>query len=321
MIVLRIILYIIFGLSVLLPVYTYFIYPLVLKLLKDKKYVSDSISPYVTAIICFGRGDNNKKIDNIKNNHYKNIQIIADSDINKAISKAEGEILLFLDDETELDNNAIDEIVKPFADSRVDMVVGKQTCKEGNSLFWKYETKTRKLESKIGSVSGANNSLFAVRKEKMFAVPNRIKNIPFYISTMIKQNGGDVIYCDAAFSFEKRNGDTNFKKHIEDASGYWQALVVFWRMLFPRKGCFVYVNHRVMKYFVWLNMVTALLTSTCLCFFEWPWIIVASFQMITYVFLLVFDIKKPSNYIKKIVYSLRYFLIVNVSYFLGLFSC
>ena len=316
----EIILYIVFGLSILFPIYTYAIYPLILKMLPKKKYEVNSIVPFVSVIIYIGNGNDEWKENNVKSSNYPSFEIIASKNINEAVDRAKGEVLVFVDNETELDSEALRNIVKPFSDKRIDLVVGEQTCREGNSAFWKYETKVKSLESKIGSVSGANNSLFAIRKSKMFLAPNKVKNVSFFISTKVKQNKGDVVYCPEAKTYEKRSDGANFKHHVIEASGYWQAFILFWKMLFFRKGSFVYVSHRVMKWFVWLNMLLLLASSVWLSVLMWPWIFVVAIQMLTYLLLLI--VKNNNNQsgpISKLMNLLIYFFLLNVSFFLGIF--
>ncbi len=311
----RIALYIIFGISLFLPFYTYVLYPIFLKLFRDKHYKSESVKFGITAIICFGESDDSKKIESLERFDYPIIQTIANRNITEAVNQATGEILVFLDNATELDEYAIANIVKPFSDERVEMVVGEQTCRDGNSVFWKYETKIKRLESRIGCVSGANNTLFAVRKEKMPTVPSRIKNAPFYVSTKIKQNKGDVVYCPDSKTYETKQEGTNFKKHIIDASGYWQAFVVFWKMLFPRNGFFVYISHRVMKWFVPFNLIFALVSNAWLSLYSIP------FQIILLIHLLCYAIAIMGLFLKKTPFKiLSYFLVNSFSFLIGIFK-
>lgn len=316
----EIILYIVFGLSILFPIYTYAIYPLILKILPKKKYEVNSIVPFVSVIINFGNGNDEWKTNNVKSSNYPNFEIIVSKNINKAVNRAKGEVLVFVDNETELDSEALQNIVKPFSDKRIDLVVGEQTCKEGNGTFWKYETKVKSLESNIGSVSGANNTLFAVRKKKMFDIPSKIKNIPFYIATKIKQNKGDIVYCSGAKTYEKKSEGINFRHHVLDASGYWQAFGIFLKMLLPGKGSFVYVSHRVMKWFVWANLMIIFIVSIWLSFFRWPLVIVCVLQIVIYLILLMVRIKRPRLFIGRIFNIARYFLFLNLSFFIGLFN-
>lgn len=316
-------LYIIFGLSLFFPFYTYFLYPLVLKLFRDKKFKNGDISPSITAIVCFGDGDSAEKVRNIESTKYPKLQIIVDNDINSAVSKSDGKILVFLDNKTKLDKDALNQIVKSFADERVDMVVGEQTCKDGNSVFWKYEKAVRKMESKIGSVSGANNSLFAVRKNAFPNIPINIKNVSFYISTKIKQNGDVIIYNQDAKTYESKSFGNNFQKHVREASGFWQAFLIFWKMLLPRKGSFIYVSHRVMKWFLWLNVLMIIVLPIV------AWLVLGDFVMeiisivefcfiVLYLLLLVLSLTK-NKIINGAVKILNYFISINIAFLIGLF--
>lgn len=315
----EIILFVILGLSIFPPLYTYALYPLILTFFRQKMYKVDNIMPFISVIICFGKGNDEWKKNNIMSLNYSNIEIIESKNINEAIDIAKGEVLVFVDNETELDRNALVNIVKPFSDKRIDLVVGEQICKEGNSFFWKYETKVKKLESRIGSVSGANNALFAIRKTKSFIIPSKVKNIPFYCSTLVQQNKGDVVYCSEAKTYEKKSEGVSFKHHIVEASSYWQAFVIFWRMLLFRKGSFVYVSHRVMKWFVWLDFLSIIITLLFLSRynFVYLYVLIGFFSLGVIAFLIDSFIKKGA--IKRIAKIINYFVLINLSYFFGLF--
>lgn len=315
----ELLLLIIIGLSVFFPIYTYVIYPLFLCLLKPKKYKESDIVPFISILICFGKGNDDSKINNVNSIKYPRFEIIASKSINKAIEKAIGEILVFVDNETILDDESLINIVKPFFDERVDMVIGEQTCKEGNSAFWKYETKVKKLESRIGSVSGANNTFFAIRKSKIPHIPTNIRNIPFYISMKCKQNRGDIVYSSKAKTYEQKSDGTNFKHHVLEASSYWQAFVCFWRMLFFKRGSFIYISHRVMKWFVWLNILSIVVSLFALSFYHF----VVFYVLISLIVFVLISLVISKFYTKgvfgKIFNLIRYFVALNLSYFLGLF--
>ena len=141
-----IVLYILFLISIICPLYTYAIYPFALKLLKKKKFEKGEITPSVTVIIWeneFNEIGVRNKISNILACDYdkeklairvaKNI-----AELNQEIENASGSLILFTDIETEFDSKAISKIVRSFADKRIGYVVGQQTNKIGNSTFWKY---------------------------------------------------------------------------------------------------------------------------------------------------------------------------------------
>lgn len=311
-----IVLYVLFAFSVFCPVYTYALYPIVLRFLKGKDYKSAEIEPSVSVVIV---GKNaTDKITNIQQCEYPEIEIIEGE--YRDANKAKGEIVVFTDTKTEMDLAAIREIVKPFSDERVSCVVGQQTNPEGNSAFWKYENLVKRLESRIGCVSGANESMFAVRKSDMPSVPDDVLNKPFYIATKITEGGKDIVFQDTAKAYEGRTEGTNFEKHVEDAAGYWQALRLFPKMLIGRHGCFVYVSHRVMKWFVWLNMIVMLVTSGLLIHKSMVMMVLFCLQILFYCSLVLQRKKERKNgLIGAILYIGYYFAELNISYMIGLF--
>lgn len=310
-----IILYALFALSAFFPVYTYALYPFVLKTLKGKEYKKGNIEPKISIIVV---GDDvNEKLENIKKCDYTDIEIIC-GDYDSA-DRAKGDIILFTDTKTLLDISAIREIVKSFADERVACVIGQQTNPKGNSAFWKYENLIKRLESRIGCVSGANTSIFAVRKRDLPEIPDKVVNKPFFIVTKITEAGRDIVFHESAKAYEGESKGTNFDKHVNDAVGYWQAFKLFPKMLKPRHGSFVYISHRVMKWFVWLNMVSALITSGILsvksCFMRILFII----QLILYLIPLIYR-KRDLKKFGKLINIWQYFISLNSSYLVGLFK-
>ncbi len=311
-----IVLYVLFALSVFCPVYTYALYPLVLRMMKGKQYKNDDIEPAVSIVIV---GEDAKgKIRNIQMCRYPNVEIIEGG--YGYVKKVKGEIIVFTDTKTEMDLAALREIVKPFADERVGVVVGEQTNPEGNSSVWKYENLVKRLESRIGCVSGANESLFAVRKSDMPEVPDHVLNKPFYIATKITENGKDIIFQESAQAYEGKTEGTNFKKHVDDASGYWQALSLFPKMLIGRHGSFVYVSHRAMKWFVWLNMTMMLVTSGLLSLKgSLSMAVLFCLQIACYVMIVFLRKTSIRGTFGKMLDIGYYFLILNYSYVVGLF--
>lgn len=311
-------LYVLFAFSIFCPIYTYAIYPMILKIMKGKDYKTGrkNQNPPVTVVII---GDNpGMKLRNVLRCDYEEMEIIKGG--YEFTGRVKGEIILFTDTKTELDIGAIQNIVQPFEDERVGCVVGQQTNLEGNSVFWRYENLVKKLESRIGCVSGATESIFAVRKTELPVVGGEVLNKPFYIATKITENGKDVVFQDNARTYEGGGEGTNFTKHVQDAAGYWQALKLFPKMLLPCKESFVYISHRVMKCFVWLNMVTMLATSGILAMAgSICMMVLFGGQLMGYMTVLTLGRKSIGGAVGKIVNIGYYFVILNVAYFVGMF--
>lgn len=308
-------LYVLFALSVFFPIYTYALYPVILKFMKRKKWTEDSIEPSVTVVIT---GENpNRKLRNVLDSDYPGIQIV-EGDYGSAF-KAEGDIIVFTNTKTELDTKAIREIVKPFADEKVGCVVGQQTNPEGNSTFWKYENLVRRLESNIGCVSGATASIFAVRKTELPELPGKVLNKPFYIATKIMEKGRAVVFQETAKAYEGKTEGINFIEHVQDAAGYWQSLKLFPEMLLFHHGSFAYVSHRVMKWFVWWNMFMMLLISALLVNDSVLMMIIFWMQLAGYAVILLLGRRSIRGTVGKLIGIGYYFVMLNTAYFIGLF--
>ena len=327
------VLYALFAISVFCPVYTYVLYPLILKCLPEKNYKFDCCKQTITVTVIVAGKNGKKKAEkirqtflvdtssNIGSTYFSVLDILYTEQISETTNKlAKGEIIVFTDDKTELDKEAISEIIKMFADKRIGCVVGQQTNPDGNSTFWKYENAVKRLESKIGCVSGATASLFAVRKIDLPIISDCVLNKPFYIATAITQAGKDVVYQPSAKAYEGRTEGTNFDKHVQDAAGYWQALHLFPKMLLPiNKGNFVYISHRVMKWLVWLNMLMMLVISGMLAKQSFFMAFLLFLQLIGYGILIVHGNKSFNCLFGRLLNFGYDFFSLNLAYFFGMF--
>ncbi len=93
------------------------------------------------------------------------------SALNLGIPTATGEIVVLTDANAMFSPDAIASLVRPFGDSRVGAVSGQLQYAagggvgEGESVYWRYEQRVKRAESALGSLLGANGSIYAVRRE------------------------------------------------------------------------------------------------------------------------------------------------------------
>ena len=316
------ILYALFAFSVFFPLYTYVIYPLILRCMKEIKYKSDDSNFSVSVIIIGKKEYASKKIANIKECSYQNVQLVVSENYSAGEKEASGNVLIFTDLDTRFATETITELVRPFSDKRVGCVVGQQTNLNGNSAYWKYENSVKELESRIGCVSGATASVFAIRKEDFPCISEDIINIPFYISMSITEKGMLVVYQQSAKTFETiTEGGLNFRKHVRDAAGYWQCLKLFPRMFFLHHGSFAYIGHRVIKMFVWLNMLSLMLVSALLGIMKNEFMArLFLIQIIGYLVVYVVGKRKRAHQFGKVCNLLYYFISLNFAFFITLFE-
>lgn len=333
------ILFLIFVISVFIPIYTYGVYPLILMLFREKTYIScASYQPSLTVVVLSCKQNVKEKLENIVSSDYPSDAIEVFSarsidEINNCIAMAKGELILFTNTDTEFDKEAIKNLIRRFADKRIGCVCGqlrKHTDEDGKpseSIYWRYENKVKRLESRIGRLSGANSALYAIRKEIIPPIHEKIIDLAFYNSTYVLQAGYDIVMADDAIAYESTiaKDEFDFDKNVRNGAAYYQALGLFWRMLLPRKGSFTYVSHRVMKWLVPLSIAVVFVVNGILAFFSFFMLVLFFLQLVTYITLLVYcflnrNTHKKRGCITKIISVLLYFLSINAALVIGFFK-
>ncbi len=89
----------------------------------------------------------------------------------EAVKSANGEILVFSDVATRMDPDAIDKVVRNFADPSVgsvsseDKLIGADGKPSGEGAYVRYEMWLRRLESRVNTLVGLSGSFFAARRD------------------------------------------------------------------------------------------------------------------------------------------------------------
>lgn len=206
------VLLIIYSVTFVLCLGSYFLYPLGIflfgKIAHFSVQQSDILPPVSVIISAYNEGrDIEKKLDNTLALDYprEKVEILVGSDgstddtakviekypepgirffkfqenrgktsvQNDLVEKASHDILIFTDAASFLPKDALQKMVRNFADKRVGCVAGKMRfidvdkniTTQSQGLYWRYEVKVRDLESSLGSLVGVDGPLYAVRKE------------------------------------------------------------------------------------------------------------------------------------------------------------
>ena len=199
-----------FWSSIIFIAYTYFGYPLLLKaisLFGDKEVQKANIRPFVTLIITVHNEEERitGKLENTLSLNYPKdkLQIMVASDFSTdnthnivktfkskgitlirsperkgkeytqklAVEQAKGDILVFSDVATILEEDALENIVSNFNDPTVacvsseDRIISDDGTVTGENFYVRYEMFLRRLESKVNSLVGLSGSFFAARRE------------------------------------------------------------------------------------------------------------------------------------------------------------
>jgi cellulose synthase/poly-beta-1,6-N-acetylglucosamine synthase-like glycosyltransferase len=190
---------------------------------------------------------------------------------NLAVRETSGEILAFSDANATWAPLALRRLVRNFADPDVAYVCGQLrletpdgTNREG--AYWRYELMLREAESRLGSVTGGNGSIYAVRRPDYVDVDPRFGHDLAFPYLMV-QNGRRAVYEPEALAFEKPTPDieTEYRRKVRMFEHCW-LIVLRGRML--RRLDPVYlaeiVSHRHLRYASGLLHLALLATSTAL---------------------------------------------------------
>lgn len=126
--------------------------------------------------------------------------------------RADGDVLVFTDANTEFRPDAIRMLVRSFADPRVGGVVGRtgyrisgdtEASGRGEDLYWRYDTWLKELESRTGSVVSAHGGMYAIRRHLFREVEDPAVTDDFAISTSVVAQGKRLVFERDAIGFER----------------------------------------------------------------------------------------------------------------------
>ena len=174
---------------------------------------------------------------------------------NRAVRKARGEILAFSDANAIWAPDALAKLVRPFADPDVAYVCGRLvlqapdgTNREG--AYWRYELRLRESESRLGSVTGGNGSIYAVRREDYVEVDPRFGHDLAFPYLMV-QRRRRAVYESEAHAWEKPTPtlESEYRRKVRMFEHCW-LITLRGRMLrdLPPLYLAQIVSHRLLRY-------------------------------------------------------------------------
>src|SRR5262249_29342639 len=96
----------------------------------------------------------------------------------RAVRETESELVAFSDASAAWAPDALRRLVRPFADPAVAYVCGRLRIERADGsnregVYWRYELGVRRAESRLGSVTGGNGSIYALRRADYVEVDPR----------------------------------------------------------------------------------------------------------------------------------------------------
>ena len=255
--------------------------------------------------------------------------------INRVMQYVTTPIVIFSDANTDLNKEALLEIVKHYQNPKVGGVAGEkrilqtqqaQASEAGEGLYWKYESFLKKMDSELSSVMGAAGELFSLRTELYQEVERNAILDDFMISFRIIKRGYKLVYEPDAYAQESSTASVKeeLKRKIRISAGGLQSVLWLRDLLNPFKYglvSFQYISHRVLRWtFAPLSLAIVLFCNLILGiqmggFYE----ILLYLQISFYAAALIGWVLENKKVKVKAFFIPFYFLMMNYSVYVGCF--
>jgi cellulose synthase/poly-beta-1,6-N-acetylglucosamine synthase-like glycosyltransferase len=193
--------------------------------------------------------------------------------MNRLVAETRAEIVVFTDANVMLAPDALQRLLRWFADPAVGCVCGHLSyVNEGESatastgsLYWRLEEHIKQLESDTGSAMGADGSIFAVRRALHRPVPPDLID-DMHQSLGILCQGWRVVRADDVRAFERAAARPaeEFRRKVRIACQAFNVHRALWPRLrhLPAWTLYKYVSHKVLRWLaIYLMAVGAILLT------------------------------------------------------------
>jgi cellulose synthase/poly-beta-1,6-N-acetylglucosamine synthase-like glycosyltransferase len=204
----------------------------------------------------------------------------------RAVRESSSDIVAFSDANATWAPDALRRLVAPFADAKVAYVCGqlKLRAADGSNregLYWRYEMAVRSAESTLGSVTGGNGSIYALRRSDYVEVDPRFGH-DLSLPYLMVQRGRRAVYEPAAVAFEKptASNETEYRRKVRMFEHCW--LIVMRGKMLRRLGplyLLQILSHRFLRYGSGLLHLALLAASIALVRDGWVYDVVLAGQV------------------------------------------
>ena len=190
----------------------------------------------------------------------------------QAVDLCSGDILVFSDATTQLSSNAVNRIVRSFADPEVGCVAGQLVYvdPEGSAVgrgcrsYWNWEKQIKQSESRLGSLIGVSGCLYAVRRSCHRRLAGNMID-DFVIASEIHLQGLRTVYDPEARAMEytHHHADVEFSMRVRIIEQSLNALCLYSKPLSREWDLFRFqlVSHKWLRYLAPVFLVTAFFSN------------------------------------------------------------
>lgn len=204
----------------------------------------------------------------------------------RAVRETTGDVVAFSDANATWAPDALRRLVASLADPEVAYVCGRLRLEDAagsnrEGLYWRYELWLREQESRLGSITGGNGSIYALKRGDYLEVDPRWGH-DLALPYRMVQNGRRAVYEPAAVASERPtpSNETEYARKVRMFEHCWE-ITLRGSMLrrLPPGYLVAMLSHRVLRYGSGLLHLALLGTSVLLAPAGWAYALVLLGQL------------------------------------------
>lgn len=179
--------------------------------------------------------------------------------MNRAVSYAQGEILVFSDANAMLEPESLRALVRNFADPQTGCVSGEKRIRQnhyvqaqGESAYWRYEAWLKRAESLVNTTIGAVGEFFAIRRELYRPLREDCIIEDFVLSMQLVMEGWRVVYEPEAIAWEEASPSlvAEWERRARMSAGGFQAIGQLSKLFSPHYvlTLWQFLSHKLLRW-------------------------------------------------------------------------
>jgi cellulose synthase/poly-beta-1,6-N-acetylglucosamine synthase-like glycosyltransferase len=194
----------------------------------------------------------------------------------RAVRETDSDLVAFSDANATWARDALRKLTRSFADPEVAYACGQLRLEAADGsnregLYWRYEMGVRAAESRLGSITGGNGSIYALRRGDYVEVDPRFGH-DLALPYLMVQRGRRAVYDPEALAFEKPtpSNETEYRRKVRMFEHCW--LIVLRGKMLRRLGALYFLelfSHRHLRYASGVLHLVLLATSIALATHGW----------------------------------------------------